>query len=224
MKSTSFVRFGGLAGILLALTSWATVAVYYLFVPAAQHLPVADVQAFLQSLAQSSGGTQLYYGLYALIAVWAFVGTAATYYRMRAVDEEWAFFATLVGLIGAFLTALNGLQQVAQHRYLAALYPTANDMAVALYGAPAPLNPLNAVTMGLTAPWFLIISLLMLRTAMPKLLAYLGFVAVADLIVGFIASLAGVQLLVVLRALIAGAVGGPIFWLWLGILLRRWDG
>jgi hypothetical protein len=221
MNGKSFVRFGGLAGILLAITSWTTVAVFYTVVPPAQRAPVADVRAFLDSLAQTSMGTQLYNGLYALIAVWAFVGIAAMYYKLREVNEAWAFFATTLGLIAAFMTILNGLQQVAQYRYLAALFPSAKDLAIAIYSAPPPLNPLNAATMGLTAPWFLIISILMLRTDLPKLLAVLGFVAFADLTVGFIASLVDIQLVTVVAAVIAGAVGGPVFWLWLGALLRR---
>jgi hypothetical protein len=220
-NSKSFVRFGGLAGILLAITSWTTVAVFYTLVPPAQRAPVTDVNAFLQSLAQTSDGTQLYNGLYALIAVWAFVGIAAMYHKVREVNEAWASFATVLALIAAFMTVLNRLQQVAEYRYLATLYASTKDLAIALYSAPAPLNPLNAITMGLTAPWFLIISILMLRTDLPKLLAYLGFVAFADLVVGFIASLVGVQMLSIIAAVIAGAVGGPIFWLWLGALLWR---
>ncbi len=76
---------------------------------------------------------------------------------------------------------------------------------------PAPLNPLNAITAGLTAPWFLIISILMLRSDFPKLLGYLGFIA----------SLIGIDALAMLTAIIAGAVGGPVFWLWLGSILWR---
>jgi hypothetical protein len=49
----------------------------------------------------------------------------------------------------------------------------------------------------------------------------LGFVAVADLFVGFIASLGSAAEVVTLAGLVAGAVGGPIYWLWLGLRLRR---
>jgi hypothetical protein len=223
-NNQSFVRFGGLAGILLAITSWTTVAVFYVFVPPAQRPPVSDISAFLESLTQTSGGIQLYNFLYALIAVWAFIGIAAMYYKVREVNPAWAVFATGLGLIASFMTVLNGLQQVAEYRFLATLYSSAKDVAVALYGVPAPLNPLNATTMGLTAPWFLIMSILMLRTNLPKLLAYLGFVAFADLVVGFVASILDIQLVTIAAAVIAGAVGGPVFWLWLGVLLRREEG
>jgi hypothetical protein len=62
-------------------------------------------------------------------------------------------------------------------------------------------------------------ALLMQKTEFPKLLALLGFIAFADLFVGFVASLAGGTLVALYTGLIAGAVGGPIFWLWLGVLL-----
>lgn len=221
MNDRSFIRFGAWAGILLAITSWSTVAVYFLLVPAAQKLPIADANAFLSSLAQSSTPTQLYYGLYALIAVWAFIGIVAVYFRLRAQTEAWMFFATLLAAIAAALTIVNGLQQLAFYRYLGGLLVTAPQVATALLAWPAPLNPVNAVTAGLTAPWFLIVSVLMLRAGFPRLLALLGLVALADLAVGFVAALVGINWLATLTAIIAGAVGGPLFWLWLGLVLLR---
>jgi hypothetical protein len=49
----------------------------------------------------------------------------------------------------------------------------------------------------------------------------LGFVAAADLFVGFIAALSENGGLVYLTSLVAGAIGGPLYWLWLGRQLRR---
>ena len=59
------------------------------------------------------------------------------------------------------------------------------------------------------------------RRADAKLLGVLGLVAFADLFVGFVASIAGIGPLALITALIAGAVGGPLFWLWLGLYLWR---
>jgi hypothetical protein len=39
--------------------------------------------------------------------------------------------------------------------------------------------------------------------------------------VGFLAALFGFAPLAIIAALVAGAVGGPVFWLWLGLILRR---
>lgn len=156
-------------------------------------------------------GLVVFQGLYALIAFWALVGIAAVYYRIRDAGPAWAAFATLVGAIAAVGTIAGGLYEVA--------WLQAGHTALAEID---PANPLNVMTFGLTGIWFLVTSILMLRTAgIPRLLAVLGFVAVADLEVGFLASLVGIAPVVTLTAIVAGAVGGPLFWLWLGIVLLR---
>lgn len=221
MTDRSLVRFGGLSAILLALSAWLTVVIYYVMVPAAQRLPVTDANAYLASLTQNSAGSQVFNGLYALIAVWSFVATVAVYWRLRGTGEAWSLFALLVGGVAALLTIVSSMQQIAYLRYLANLFPIAPDIAIAAFGAPAPLNAVNIISAGLVAPWFLITSLLMLKSDYPRLLAYLGFIAFADLTVGFLAALFGAGSIATYAALIAGAVGGPIFWLWLGILLWR---
>jgi len=67
----------------------------------------------------------------------------------------------------------------------------------------------------------LVANILLFRAGFPRLLIALGFVAVADLFVGFIASLGEQAQLATYAGIIAGAVGGPLYWLWLGVLLRR---
>lgn len=222
-SNQSFIWFGGLAGILLAVTSWASVAEYYALVPKEQQLPVANVNAYLASLHANPTGTLIFNGLYALLAFWALVGIIASYYRIREAGEAWTFFATLVGAIAAVGTILNGVYQLANLRYLGSIYtPDAPDSIVTtLFNAQPPTNPLDVITFGLTGVWFLVVAVLMLRTNLPKLLAVLGFVAVADLAFGFVTALAGNATLPVYAGVIAGGVGGPIFWLWYGILLLR---
>jgi hypothetical protein len=193
MTDRSFVRFGGLAGILLAITSWVAVAEYYTI---------------------AKGGTDVvglegFQFLYALIGFWALVGIVAVRERVRSAGESWSFFATLVGAIAAVGTIGSGVYEAAALR------------ATGQVAAIDPVSPLGLMTFGLTGVWFLITALLMWRTDLPKLLTVLGFVAVADLFVGFIASLAAISQLATLAGVVAGAVGGPLFWLWLGILLRR---
>jgi hypothetical protein len=218
----SFVKFGGLAGIVLAITSWVSVVEYFILVPAAQQLPIRDVDAYLTSLAQTRIGTYAFNGLYGLIAFWALFGIVAMYYRLCTVNEGWAFFATLVGVVASIGTLANAVYQVAQLRYIAIMAVSANlAFARAEFLLPSPINPFGIMSFGLTGLWFLIAAVLMLRTNFPKLLSYLGLIAFADLAVGFIGSIAGIGLVGTIAALIAGAVGGPIFWLWLGVILRR---
>jgi len=199
VSDRSFIRFGGLAGILLAITSWAAVVAYYTVAGGGQ-----DVV-----------GLQVFQFLYGLIAFWALFGIVAVYWVIRTQGEAWAFFATLVGVVASIGTLSASLYQIAAIR--AALL--ANSGA-APSGA-SPTDPLSVMTFGLTGLWFLVANILLWRAAMPRLLVLLGFVAVADLFAGFFGSLSGLDGLVTLAGIVAGAVGGPLYWLWLGIHLRR---
>ena len=202
MDDRSFVRFGGLAAILLALTSWAAVLTYATL---AQPSPDAE----LTELTSLFLGRQIFQFLYALVAFWALFAIVAVYYRVRSAGEAWAFFATLVGIAASVGTMV------------AAMYEVANLRQTAPLAGPSPINPLGVMSFGLTGVWFLIANLLLRRTATPRVLVLLGFVAAADLFVGFVAGLSENAGVVYLASLIAGAIGGPIYWLWLGRVLRR---
>jgi hypothetical protein len=197
VSDRSFVRFGGLAGILIALTSWLAVVTYY---------------------TTANGGTdvvgvQIFHFLYALTAFWALFGIVAVYWVTRPEGEAWAFFAVVVGLIASADTINASLYQ------LAGVRAAVLDPSIAVFASPT--NPLSVMTFGLTGLWFLIANLLLWRMRVPRLLVLLGFVAVGDLFAGFLGALSAQDSLVTLAAVVAGAVGGPLYWLWLGITLRR---
>ena len=193
MDDRSFVRFGGLAAILLALTSWGAVLAY----------------AALVEPGDAGLGLQIFRFLYALAAFWALFAIVAVYYRARTAGEAWAFFATLVGVAASVATMVTAMYEVANLR-----------QNPPLAGVSAT-NPLGVMSFGLTGLWFLIANLLLWRTKTPRVLVLLGFVAAADLFAGFVAGLSENGGVVYLAALFAGAVGGPIYWLWLGRQLRR---
>ena len=199
MGDRSFVRFGGLAGILLAITSWAAVIEYFTVAQQGQDLV----------------GLETFRLLYALIALWALFGIVAVHWTVRAQGEAWSFFGTLVGMIASAGTISSSLYSVAATR--SALLANATSVNVT-----SPTDPLNVMTFALTGLWFLVANLLLWRTPrIPRLLVLLGFVAVADLFAGFLGSLAANDFITTYAAIIAGAVGGPLYWLWLGLNLRR---
>jgi len=154
-------------------------------------------------------GVQVFQLLYALIAVWSLFGIVAVHWRARTASEAWSTCAMLIGVTAAVGTIA------------AAVYEVANVRANAALANPSPVDPLHVMTFGLTGLWFLIANLLLLRTATPRLLVALGFVAAADLFAGFFGALSDSAGMVTLAGLVAGAVGGPIYWLWLGLDLRR---
>lgn len=193
VNDRSFVRFGGLAAMLLALTSWAAVLVY----------------AVLVDPEDPRLGLQIFRFLYALSAFWALVTVVAVYYRVRPVGEAWALFATLVGVAASIGTMVSGIHEVADLRQTPPL------------GAIAATDPLGVMSFGLGGLWFLLANLLLRRTTAPRILALLGLVTAAALFAAFFASLSANEGLVFLAAPFAGAISGPIYWLWLGRQLRR---
>jgi hypothetical protein len=198
VSDRSFVRFGGLAGILLAITSWAAVVSYYTVARAG-----ADVI-----------GLQVFQLLYGLIAFWALFGIVAVYWVVRRYGEAWSFFATLIGIGASLGTITSSFYGAAVIREVAARPTLVTPFAT-------PTDPLSVMTFALTGLWFVIANLLLWKAAYPRLLVALGFIAVADLFAGFFAALSGNAVVLTDAGIIAGAVGGPLYWLWLGILLRR---
>ena len=160
-------------------------------------------------------GLETFRLLYALIAFWALFGIVAVHWIVRPQGEAWSFFDTLVGMIASAGTISSSLYSVAATR--SAILANATSV-----NATSPTDPLNVMTFALTGLWFLVANLLLWRTPrVPRLLVLLGFVAVADLFVGFLGALAANDFLTTYAAIIAGAVGGPLYWLWLGLTLRR---
>ncbi len=195
MDDRSFVRFGGLAAILLALTSWAAVLGYGVLIQPDDPDPRI--------------GLQVFQFLYAVIAFWALFAIVAVYYKVRAAGEAWAFFATLVGVVASVGAMVAAMYEVANLR-----------QTPPLVGA-SPANPLNVMTFGLTGLWFFVTNRLLWRTAAPRLLVLLGFLTAAVLFVGLVSGLSENGGNVYLVSLFAAAIGGPIYWLWLGRHLRR---
>jgi hypothetical protein len=222
MGDQSFIRCGGLAGILGAVTSWSAVAISYNLVPDAQRLPIKDFDAYLYSLGLDPRGTLIFHLLSGLVGFWTLFGIVASYYRVRAAGEAWAFFATLVGALAAVGTLVNGLYQVGLLRFVGTFDSKNPPILVDLLRAQPPTNPYGVMTFVLMSLWFLVMATLMLRTNLPRLLSALGWGVAVGLFFSFIATLGENTILPVYVAAIVGGVGSPIFWLWYGILLLRY--
>ncbi len=198
VSDRSFIRFGGLAGILLAISSWAGVVVYYAAADGGRDLV----------------GLETFRLLYALAAVWALFGIVAVHWVARATGEAWSFFAAIVGVVASAGTVTASLYQVAGLR-AALLDPSIRPTAA------SPTDPLHVMSFALAGLWFVVADLLLWRARFPRWLVVLGFVSAADLAAGFIGALSAQESIVTLAAIGAGAVAGPLYWVWLGVLLRR---
>lgn len=222
MNDRSFMRTGAWLSFAIAVDALLAVAVYFTMVPVAQRLiPFAGAEAFLASLAQDASALQMYYFLYALNPVLTLLPVMAVYFRLRHTAETWSLFALFIGMIGGFLWMLFGFQQLEQFRFLSGLYSVNPQAALLQFSSPQILNPFNAIAGGFISIWFLLTGMMLLKANANKLLVLVAFIAFADLLAGFLAPLAGFPEIARYTAGIAGAVGGPLFWILMGLDLLK---
>jgi hypothetical protein len=198
VSDRSFVRFGGLSGILLAATSWLAAIVYFTAARSGQDL----------------AGLETFQLLSALVAFWALFGIVAVHWTVRPHGEAWSFFAVLIGVSSSLGTISASLYQVAGLR-AAILDPASRPPA------SSPTDPLSVMSFALIGLWLLIASVLLWRARFPRLLAALGIVAALAHFVGFLGALSAEESQITAARVVTGAVLVPVYWLWLGLRLRR---
>jgi len=141
------------------------------------------------------------------------------YQRVRQVDEAFALWALLTGIVGGFGTAVHGGYDLA-----VALNPPASN-PVTLANLPNQVDPRGLLTFAVTGISFLILAWLMGRSAVfSRGLQLLGYLAGALLVIIYLARLIILdptnQVLLV-SVLVSGFVVIPIWNIWLGLALRR---
>lgn len=156
--------------------------------------------------------------LVALAAAWALFAIVAVHWRLRGLGEAWSFFAMLVGLAAAFATMTAALFPIAFTR---AVLARPLDPTQPLPISVAATDPLGLMSLGATGLYLLIVALLLWRGGMPRRLAALALIAGAALVAGFFAALGAQASAAMLGNVVGAAVAGPLFWIWMGVLLRR---
>jgi hypothetical protein len=196
MKSTSFDKVGGAIAILGAIAG---------FLYAVSFVVLKD---------------QLLYSLFlTLLGLFAFVALIAVYFRLRETDAAYALLALLFGLIGAAGTAIHGGYDLSN-----AINPPASIPA-GLLDLPSQIDPRGLLTFGFTGVGLFAFAWLMTRSAVfPKTLGYLGYLSAILFIViylGRLIVLSPTNPILLVPVLLNGFIVSPLFYLWLGIALRR---
>jgi len=139
----------------------------------------------------------------------------AVYGRLRPFSEGFALWALLLGSIAAIGSAVHGGLDLAN---------VINKPGRPFSGAN-PIDPRGLLTFGVTAVAVLVIAWLILRTgAFPRRLAYVGFAAAALLVVIYVGRLTILDPkspVLLVAALLTGFVVNPLWYVWLGLELRR---
>jgi hypothetical protein len=143
------------------------------------------------------------------------VALVALYGRLRAVDAGFAGLALVFGLAGALGAAVHGGYDLAN-----ALNPI-----VPVGDLPNAVDPRGLLTFGVAGLGLLLAGWLITRVGtLPRALGYLGYVTGALFVLLYLARLIVLNPaspLVLAPAALAGFIGAPAFYLWLGWALRR---
>jgi hypothetical protein len=215
-------RLGGACAIVVGI-SYILVGITYFLLPAAQR-PSATIATFLASYAQDPTITRLLLWELALGALFAICVVLALGDILRASGEGWARWMSNLAIIGFAVTALNSFRSLSLQPLVATAYVSADAAAKTAIAATAQtqIDPDGWLGFGVVGAWALTAGVLMLRTsALPRVLGYVG-IAVG---IAYWSVLAGnvlnVELLTSVGAGLGGVVLAPIWFIGIGLTLRR---
>lgn len=224
MKDQSLARVGGFAAIAVGALSIVYAVAFLFITPAAQR--GADPAAFFSSFAADPGGRQLASLCFVLSGVLGTFVVAAICERLRSFSEGWARWALVVGIVALLATGVHGFWNMTLTPTLARIYASGDAATraavVVLNSAPVPFDPSGLFTFGFTGLWALVVGLLTLRGAdLPRRLGFLALVAGVDMLLLFAANVAGAQVPVLVTGGLASLILGPAMWVSIGLTLLR---
>jgi len=222
MADKDLAKLGGTCSILAGLFVPVS-AIAYLFMPAPQQ-SWANPAAYLESFAAAPTFALVEYSANVLTAILALAVVVAVAERIRAVHEGWLRWTTTLGIVGCSVTALQYLRELALIPGMARSFALAD---VAVKAATAGnlylvlLDPHGWITFGAVGTWLLTVNALAAAAARwPRPLAFIG----AGGGVAYWLIVAGTVLHVDVLVAVAAATGallGPVWFIWMGLTLRR---
>jgi|RhiMetdeSRZDD1v2_1073273.scaffolds.fasta_scaffold449521_2 hypothetical protein len=239
MKDTSLSRVGGFSGFAVAILSILYAVAYLFITPAAQR--GSDLTGFYTSFTADPTGRQLAnlcFVISGILGPFVVVGVCE---RLRGLSEGWARWALVMGTLAIVATGLHGFYNLIVTPIQAGLYTSgdaATRAAIAVArSAPLPIDPVEFFSFGVTGLWALVVGLLILRgtdastlhssgeassgQSLPRWLGYVALVAGVDMLALFFADVAGAGTLILLTGGLASLILGPAMWAGFGRVLLR---
>jgi hypothetical protein len=196
---SSFARFGALCAVAAGLVGLGYSISFSLYL----HSPSRGT-AYVDSILLLAGG---------LISTATFV---VVYERLRQTDTALALWGFLLALVGAFGAALHGGYDLAN---------LANPPAALASDVPSSVDPRGLGTFALTGLALAVTGVLILRSGpLPRGLGYLAFLSAALLVFVYIGRLVILNPKspgLLAAAVTVGYVVNPVWFVWLGLALRR---
>jgi hypothetical protein len=196
--ASGFQRFGGYCAIAAGIGTFAYSVAFVIIARSAPDL-----------------GANLSWGLLMVGGLLSSVFVVALARRLRDVDPGFAIWAQLLGVVAALGSSIHGGYEVAN-----AIKPPASTPAL-----PSQVDPRGLLTFGVWGLALLVFAWLMGRDqGFPKNLSYLGYLAGGLLIIVYLARLivlTSTNPVVLIPAALSGFVVGPLFSIWVGMVLLR---
>ena len=193
MKIASFERFGGWMGILAGLAGLAYLALFFMLKNPAALLPALSLL---------------------IVGICASATLVAVYDRVRKVDEGFALWGLLLGIGGAAGAAIHAAFDMANN-----FNPPKTPFDYA-----SPIDPRGFLTFAVAGLAAIVLSWLIVRGGVfSRALGYFGILSGGLLIALYLAYTIILNALnpVVLVLVVLSGLVQPIWYLWLGVALRR---
>jgi hypothetical protein len=222
MTNNDLGKLGGICSILAgALIPVSAIA--YLLMPAAQQ-SWADPAAYLSSFAEAPTFALIEYSANILTAILALAVVVAIPHKIRPVHEGWLRWTTTLALMGYSVTALQYLRELALIPGMAKAFIVADAATRAATAGNlylVLLDPHGWITFGAIGTWLLAVNVLALPgTRWPRPLGYVGVAGGIAYWLIVAGTVLHVDVLVTL-SIAAGVLMGPIWFIWVGLVLRK---
>jgi hypothetical protein len=163
-------------------------------------------------------------GAWIILAASGFFSSAvyvALYVRLKEREEFTALWAMVLGVGASFATILHGGYQALLLAHFNPAIGTPNNTLTNLQALPSQSDPGGLATFLLAGIVTLILSSLILRRGIfSRNLGFLGIVNGCLLVILYLATVGGVQALILISGGLTSVILGPIWWIWIGSELR----
>lgn len=198
-------KFGGYSAILVGALS----ILYAIF-----YLVIARQAEYLGIL-----GSWFILALSGIFTSAAYVGL---YRRVSSSNEGYALWALLLGVGASFATLQHGVYQTLLVSGIRPADETVKDAIDLVQQIPSQVNPAGLATFFMVGLAIFLFNWLIVHSgALPRSLGYLGIFNAVLLTILFIASANDLQLLILISGGLTSVIVGPIWWIWLGLVLMR---
>jgi uncharacterized protein DUF4386 len=225
MKGHTLSKLGGTCSIFVGVSYIVAAAVYLLAPVKVQDAAGIPPGQFLETLAQNSTGYTVPLGIAALDSLLTIAVILAISESVQSANPGWVRWTSNLAIVGSAVNAVEFLDRIVLNPARAAAYvhgDAAVRAALTVPGALAGLDPQAWLRYGAVGVWILVVSVLALRgNIWPKSLAYVGIgVAIAYCLI-VATNLLQVQLFTAIVAGVGGVILFPVWYIWLGVRLRR---